>query len=137
MKSKRFKRKYQRNYIIDNRMKRKAIILGQSIAFFFICSLVLFPYQAIAQTKQLVSLEMDWVMIENGSGFKSEDLRLNIIVNGDAGRKEILDTEKEISKLESEIKSLKKAEGDHSKEISETNKKLTDAKSKYPNSKGR
>lgn len=62
---------------------------------------------------------------------KSEDLRLNIIVNGDAGRKEILDTEKEISKLESEIKSLKKAEGDHSKEISETNKKLTDAKSKY------
>ena len=50
-------------------MKRKAIILGQSIAFFFICSLVLFPYQAIAQTKQLVSLEMDWVMIENGSGF--------------------------------------------------------------------
>ena len=51
-------------------MKRKAIILGQSIAFFFICSLVLFPYQAIAQTKQLVSLEMDWVMIENGSGFK-------------------------------------------------------------------
>ena len=41
---------------------------------------------------------------------KSEDLRLNIIVNGDAGRKEILDTEKEISKLESEIKSLKKAE---------------------------
>ena len=30
---------------------------------------------------------------------KSEDLRLNIIVNGDAGRKEILDTEKEISKL--------------------------------------
>ena len=62
---------------------------------------------------------------------KSEDLRLNIIVNGDAGRKEILDTEKEISKLESEIKSLKKTEGDHSKEISETNKKLTDAKSKY------
>ncbi len=62
---------------------------------------------------------------------KSEDLRLNIIVNGDAGRKEILDTEKEISKLESEIKSLKKAEGDHSKEISETNKKLTEAKSKY------
>ena len=62
---------------------------------------------------------------------KSEDLRLNIIVNGDAGRKEILDTEKEISRLESEIKSLKKAEGDHSKEISETNKKLTDAKSKY------
>lgn len=62
---------------------------------------------------------------------KSEDLRLNIIVNGDAGRKEILDTEKAISKLESELKSLKKAEGDHSKEISETNKKLTDAKSKY------
>ena len=62
---------------------------------------------------------------------KSEDLRLNIIVNGDAGRKEILDTEKEISRLESEIKSLKKAEGDHSKEISETNRKLTDAKSKY------
>ena len=68
---------------------------------------------------------------------KSEDLRLNIIVNGDAGLKEILDTEKEFSKLESEIKSLKKAEGDHSTEISETNKKLTDAKSKYPNSKGR
>lgn len=68
---------------------------------------------------------------------KSEDLRLNIIVNGDAGRKEILDTEKAILKLESELKSLKKAEGDHSKEISETNKKLTDAKSKYPNSKGR
>lgn len=62
---------------------------------------------------------------------KSEDLRLNIIVNGDAGRKEILDTKKEISKLESEIKSLKKAEGDHSKEISETNKRLTEAKSKY------
>lgn len=62
---------------------------------------------------------------------KSEDLRLNIIVNGDAGRKEILDTEKAISKLESELKSLKKAEGDHSKEISETNKKLTDAKSKF------
>lgn len=41
---------------------------------------------------------------------KSEDLRLNIIVNGDAGRKEILDTEKEFSKFESEIKSLKKAE---------------------------
>ena len=54
---------------------------------------------------------------------KSEDLRLNIIVNGDAGRKEILDTEKAISKLESELKSLKKAEGDHSKEIAETNKK--------------
>ena len=62
---------------------------------------------------------------------KSEDLRLNIIVNGDAGRKEILDTEKAISKLESELKSLKKVEGDHSKEISETNKKLTDAKSKF------
>ena len=62
---------------------------------------------------------------------KSEDLRLNIIVNGDAGRKEILDTEKAISKLESELKSLKKAEGDHSKEIAETNKKLTEAKSKY------
>lgn len=43
---------------------------------------------------------------------KSEDLRLNIIVNGDAGRKEILDTEKAISKLESELKSLKKADGD-------------------------
>ena len=55
---------------------------------------------------------------------KSEDLRLNIIVNGDAGRKEILDTEKAISKLESELKSLKNAEGDHSKEIAETNKKL-------------
>lgn len=62
---------------------------------------------------------------------KSEDLRLNIIVNGDAGRKEILDTEKAISKLESELKSLKKAEGDNSKEIAETNKKLTEAKSKY------
>lgn len=62
---------------------------------------------------------------------KSEDLRLNIIVNGDAGRKEILDTEKAISKLESELKSLKNAEGDHSKEIAETNKKLTEAKSKY------
>ena len=62
---------------------------------------------------------------------KSEDLRLNIIVNGDAGRKEILDTEKAISKLESELKSLKKAEGDHSKEIAETNKRLTEAKSKY------
>ena len=62
---------------------------------------------------------------------KSEDLRLNIIVNGDAGRKEILDTEKAISKLKSEIKPLKKAEGDHSKEISETNKRLTEAKSKY------
>lgn len=62
---------------------------------------------------------------------KSEDLRLNIIVNGDAGRKEILDTEKEISKLESEIKSLKMAEGDHSKEIAETNKKLNEAKLKY------
>ena len=62
---------------------------------------------------------------------KSEDLRLNIIVNGDAGRKEILDTEKAISKLKSEIKSLKKAEGDHFKEISETNKRLTEAKSKY------
>ena len=67
----------------------------------------------------------------NWHKMKSEDLRLNIIVNGDAGRKEILDTQKEISRLESEIKSLKKAEGDHSKEISETNKKLTDAKSKY------
>lgn len=62
---------------------------------------------------------------------KSEDPRLNIIVNGDAGRKEILDTEKAISKLKSEIKSLKKTEGDHSKEISETNKRLTEAKSKY------
>ena len=62
---------------------------------------------------------------------KSEDLRLNIIVNGDAGRKEILDTEKAISKLKSEIKSLKKTEGDHSKEISETNKRRTEAKSKY------
>ena len=62
---------------------------------------------------------------------KSEDLRLNIIVNGDAGRKEILDTEKAISKLESELKSLKKAEGDHSKEIADTNKRLTEAKSKY------
>lgn len=62
---------------------------------------------------------------------KSEDPRLNIIVNGDAGRKEILDTEKAISKLESELKSLKKAEGDNSKEIAETNKKLTEAKSKY------
>lgn len=62
---------------------------------------------------------------------KSEDLRLNIIVNGNAGRKEILDTEKAISKLESELKSLKKAEGDHSKEIADTNKRLTEAKSKY------
>lgn len=62
---------------------------------------------------------------------KSEDLRLNIIVNGDAGRKEILDTEKAISKLESELKSLKNAEGDHSKEIAKTNKKLSEAKSRY------
>lgn len=62
---------------------------------------------------------------------KSEDLRLNIIVNGNAGRKKILDTEKAISKLESELKSLKKAEGDHSKEIADTNKRLTEAKSKY------
>ncbi len=37
---------------------------------------------------------------------KSEDLRLNIIVNGDAGRKEILDTQKSISSLESQLKSL-------------------------------
>lgn len=62
---------------------------------------------------------------------KSEDLRLNIIVNGDAGRKEILDTEKAISKLESELKSLKNAEGNHSKEIAKTNKKLSEAKSRY------
>lgn len=58
-------------------------------------------------------------------------MRLNIIVNGDAGRKEILDTEKAISKLESELKSLKNAEGDHSKEIAKTNKKLSEAKSRY------
>ncbi len=62
---------------------------------------------------------------------KSEDLRLNIIVNGDAGRKEILDTQKSISSLESQLKSLKKAEGDNSAAIADTNKKLTDAKAKY------
>ncbi len=62
---------------------------------------------------------------------KSEDLRLNIIVNGDAGRKEILDTQKSISSLESHLKSLKKAEGDNSAAIADTNKKLTDAKAKY------
>ncbi len=62
---------------------------------------------------------------------KSEDLRLNIIVNGDSGRKEILDTQKSISSLESQLKSLKKAEGDNSAAIADTNKKLTDAKAKY------
>lgn len=62
---------------------------------------------------------------------KSEDLRLNIIVNGDAGRKAILDTQKEISNLEGSLTKLKKAEGDNSAAIAETNKKLADAKSKY------
>ena len=46
---------------------------------------------------------------------KNEDLRLNIIVNGDAGRKGILDTQKAISDLEGKLKSLKSAEGDHSR----------------------
>ncbi len=62
---------------------------------------------------------------------KSEDLRLNIIVNGDAGRKEILDTQKSISSLEAQLNSLVKAEGDNSSAIAETSKKLTDAKAKY------
>lgn len=62
---------------------------------------------------------------------KSEDLRLNIIVNGDAGRKAILDTQKEISNLEGSLTKLKKAEGDNSSAIAETSKKLADAKSKY------
>lgn len=62
---------------------------------------------------------------------KSEDLRLNIIVNGDAGRKAILDTQKEISNLEGALTKLKKAEGDNSTAIAETSKKLADAKSKY------
>lgn len=62
---------------------------------------------------------------------KSEDLRLNIIVNGDAGRKAILDTQKEISNLEGSLTKLKKAEGDNSAAIAETSKKLADAKSKY------
>lgn len=62
---------------------------------------------------------------------KSEDLRLNIIVNGDAGRKEILDTQKSISALEASLKSLKKAEGDNSAAIAETSKKLSDAKAKF------
>ena len=62
---------------------------------------------------------------------KSEDLRLNIIVNGDAGRKAILDTQKEISNLEGALTKLKKAEGDNSAAIAETSKKLSDAKSKY------
>ena len=62
---------------------------------------------------------------------KSEDLRLNIIVNGDAGRKAILDTQKEISNLEGELAKLKKAEGDNSAAIAETSQKLADAKSKY------
>ena len=62
---------------------------------------------------------------------KSEDLRLNIIVNGDAGRKAILDTQKEISNLEGTLTKLKKAEGDNSAAIAETSKKLADAKSKY------
>lgn len=62
---------------------------------------------------------------------KSEDLRLNIIVNGDAGRKAILDTQKEISNLEGSLAKLKKAEGDNSAAIAETSKKLADAKSKY------
>lgn len=62
---------------------------------------------------------------------KNEDLRLNIIVNGDAGRKGILDTQKAISDLEGKLKSLKSAEGDHSKEITATNKKLTEAKARY------
>ena len=62
---------------------------------------------------------------------KNEDLRLNIIVNGDAGRKGILDTQKAISDLEGKLKSLKSAEGDHSREIAATNKKLTEAKARY------
>ncbi len=62
---------------------------------------------------------------------KSEDLRLNIIVNGDAGRKEILDTQKSITALEASLKSLKKAEGDNSAAIAETSKKLSDAKAKF------
>ena len=62
---------------------------------------------------------------------KSEDLRLNIIVNGDAGRKAILDTQKEISNLEGELAKLKKAEGDNSAAIAETSQKLADAKAKY------
>lgn len=62
---------------------------------------------------------------------KNEDLRLNIIVNGDAGRKGILDTQKAISDLEGKLKSLKSAEGDHSGEIAATNKKLTEAKARY------
>lgn len=62
---------------------------------------------------------------------KNEDLRLNIIVNGDAGRKGILDTQKAISDLEGKLKSLKSAEGDHSREIAATNKKLNEAKARY------
>ena len=62
---------------------------------------------------------------------KSEDLRLNLIVNGDIARKELLDTEKSISSLTDRLKSLKKAEGDNSAAISETQKQLTSAKAKY------
>ena len=62
---------------------------------------------------------------------KSEDLRLNIIVNGDAGRKAILDTQKEVSNLEGALAKLKKTERDNSATIAETSKKLADAKSKY------
>lgn len=62
---------------------------------------------------------------------KSEDLRLNLIVNGDSARKELLDTEKSISSLTDRLKSLKKAEGDNSTAISETQKQLTSAKAKY------
>lgn len=52
---------------------------------------------------------------------KEEDLRLNIIVNGDAGRKQILDLEYSVTELTDKVKKQKK----ELKDLEEQGKKDT------------